>query len=55
MRLSILHENEEFKEYDCKSFEFRSNNVTNWIKIIPKDGSNAIRLYKVRVIKTLDN
>lgn len=55
MRLCVLHENGEFKEYDCEFFEFRTNNVTNWIQIIPKDGSSAIRLHKVRVIKALDN
>lgn len=55
MRLSVLHENGEFKEYNCEYFEFRANNVTNWIKIIPKDGPDSIRIYNVRVIKTLDN
>ena len=54
MRISVLHEDGIFKEYDCEFFEFRSNNVANWLKIIPKDGSESIRIYNVRAFKALD-
>lgn len=55
MRLCVLHEDGIFKEYDCEFFEFRTNLVSNWLKIIPKDGSETLKFYDVRTFKALDN
>ena len=39
-------------EIECDSFEFRSNQVANWIQVV-KDGHKEI-IHRVAVIKTED-
>ena len=40
-----------FTIYECDTFEFRSNNVINWISL-KKDGKEIACVYKVGVIKS---
>ena len=55
MKLEIitLDEPQKTKEYECKNFEFRSNQVNNWIRL--KTDKGDILIHRVAVIKTFDN
>ncbi len=52
MRLLIIRFGEEPMEKECDSFEFRSNQVTNWIKI--KKGDDVEMIHGIATIKTLE-
>lgn len=52
MKLLIIRFDEESMEKECDSFEFRSNQVSNWIKI--KKDDNIEIIHGVATIKTLD-
>ena len=40
----------EFKIYDCDDFEFRGNQVTNWVRLF-KDGKEVGFVNRVAVFK----
>lgn len=50
MILTIIEYGGEPRQIECKSFEFRCNHVTNWIRIKKADGEALI--HNVCVIKT---
>lgn len=49
MKITIIEYGGSPRQIDCESFEFRSNNVTNLIKIKTTDGSIVIK--DISVIK----
>ena len=51
MKLKIITLKGEERIIECNSFEFRSNQVTNWIKLYEDDGIEII--HNVAVIRTL--
>ena len=51
MKLKIITLKGEEWIIDCNSFEFRSNQVTNWIKLFIDDSIKII--HDVAVVKTL--
>lgn len=53
MKLKIIKYGGESKIIECNSFEFRTNQVTNWIKIKYTDNSEEL-IYSVCVIKTVE-
>lgn len=42
----------DLKETECDDFEFRTNHVTNWIRLL-KDGKEIKTIHDVCVIKTI--
>lgn len=52
MKLMIIKFGEEPIEKECDSFEFRCNQVSNWIKI--KKGDNVEMIHGIATIKTLE-
>ena len=53
MKLKIIKYGGESKIIECKSFEFRTNQVANWIKIKYVDNSEEL-IHDVCVIKTVE-
>ena len=52
MKISVMPlETQTFTTYECDDFEFRSNKVSNWIRI-KKDGKEIAFIYDVGVVKT---
>lgn len=51
MKLKIIKTNGEEIILECGQLEFRSNRITNWIKIINSDGTNVI--HNIASIKTV--
>lgn len=51
MTLTIIEYGGKQRQIECESFEFRSNQVTNWIRIKKADGCEAL-IHNVCVIKT---
>ena len=45
---------QKFTTYECDTFEFRSNNITNWISL-KKDGKEVACVHRVGVIKCVEN
>ena len=37
--------------YDAIYFEFRTNNVSNWVKVVTKEGTNVI--HDIAVLKSM--
>lgn len=52
MKLKIIELNHTEHIEECESFEFRSNQVTNWIRLKVAEGYKEIP--RVSVIKTLE-
>lgn len=52
MKLKIIKYGGESRIIECKSFEFRTNQVVNWIKIKYQDNSEET-IHNVCVIKTM--
>lgn len=52
MKLKIIQYGGEETLIDCDSFEFRTNHVSNWIRIIYNDGEDELMIRNVCVIKT---
>lgn len=52
MKLKVIKYGGEFKIIECESFEFRTNQVANWIKIKYADNSEEY-IHGVCVIKTV--
>lgn len=50
MRITVIEYGGIEHRINCKSFEFRTNTVTNWIRIRYKDGSKK-EIHDVCVIK----
>ena len=50
MKITVIEYNGIEHHINCKSFEFRTNHVANWIRIKYQDGSNAM-LHGVATIK----
>ena len=53
MTLIIMEYSGKPRQIECESFEFRSNKVNNWIKVITE--SEKIMIYNVAVMKMLDD
>lgn len=53
MKLKLITYYGEEKLYDATSFEFRTNQVENWIRIKTSEGE-TIMVYNVCVIKTIE-
>ena len=53
MKLKVITYDGEETFYDATSFEFRSNQVTNWIKIKTND-SEPIYIHNICVVKTVE-
>ena len=53
MKLKIIKYGGETKIIECNSFEFRTNQVANWIKIKYTDNSEEL-IHSVCVIKTVE-
>jgi hypothetical protein len=51
MKLTVIEYGGEPRQIECESFEFRSNQVTNWIRIKKADGCEPL-IHNVCVIKT---
>ena len=51
MILTIIEYGGEPQQIECESFEFRSNQVTNWIRIKKANGCETL-IHNVCVIKT---
>lgn len=51
MILTIIEYGGTPRQIECESFEFRCNQVTNWIRIKKADGCEAL-IHNVCVIKT---
>lgn len=51
MKLLIIKYGGEHQEIECDSFEFRTNQVANWIKL--KQGDTQTMIYDVATIKSL--
>lgn len=51
MKLTLIEYGGIQRQIECESFEFRSNQVTNWIRIKKADGCEAL-IHNVCVIKT---
>ena len=51
MKLTVIEYGGEPRQIECESFEFRGNQVTNWIRIKKTDGCEAL-IHNVCVIKT---
>ncbi len=51
MILTIIEYGGTPRQIECRSFEFRGNQVTNWIRIKKADGCEAL-IHNVCVIKT---
>jgi len=51
MILTIIEYGGTQRHIECKSFEFRGNQVTNWIRIKKADGCEAL-IHNVCVVKT---
>lgn len=52
MKLKIIKYGGESKIIECESFEFRTNQVANWIRIKYMDNSEEL-IHGVCVIKTV--
>lgn len=52
MKLKIIKYGGESKIIECNSFEFRTNQVTNWIEARKEDGTKEL-IHNICVIKTL--
>ena len=52
MKLKVIKYGGESKIIECESFEFRTNQVSNWIKIKYTDNSEKY-IHGVCVIKTV--
>ena len=52
MKLMIVKYGEEPVEKECDSFEFRTNQVANWIKL--KKGDKVETIHGVATIKTIE-
>lgn len=50
MKLKIIEINGNQTIIDCKSFEFRANQISNWILIKNEDGQGK-RIYQIATIK----
>ena len=54
MKVAVMPLNTQtFTEYECDSFEFRANKVTNWVRI-KKDGKEIAFIKRVAVFKNVD-
>ena len=53
MKLKVITYGGEETLYDATSFEFRSNQVTNWIRIKTSDGE-VIYVHNVCVVKHIE-
>ena len=51
MILTIIEYGDIPRQIECESFEFRCNQVTNWIRIKKADGCKTL-IHNVCVIKT---
>lgn len=51
MTLTIIEYGGKSRQIECESFEFRGNQVTNWIRIKKVDGCETL-IHNVCVIKT---
>ena len=55
MKIKVMPlDTQTFKTYECDDFEFRANNVCNWISIM-KDGKEIAFIERVGVIKTISH
>lgn len=54
MKLKVIKYDGEEILYDAVSFEFRSNQVTNWIKVKTTNDSEPIYIHNVCVVKTVE-
>ena len=52
MKLMIIKYGEEPVEKECDSFEFRTNQVANWIKL--KKGDEVETIHGIATIKTIE-
>lgn len=51
MELLIIKYGGEQIEIECDTFEFRTNQVSNWIKL--KQGDTQTMIYDIATIKTM--
>lgn len=51
MKINVIEYNGTKHHINCKSFEFRTNQVQNWIRIKYQDGSKEM-IYGIATIKT---
>lgn len=51
MTLTIIEYGGKPRRIECESFEFRCNQVANWIRIKKSDGSEAL-IHNICAIKT---
>ena len=52
MKLKIIKYGGESKIVECNSFEFRTNQVTNWIKVRKEDRNKEL-IHNICVIKEM--
>lgn len=50
MKLTLIEFGGSQRQVECESFEFRSNHITNWIRIKYQDGNKEM-IYDVVTIK----
>jgi hypothetical protein len=51
MKIAVMSlDTQTFIDYDCDDFEFRANNVSNWLRL-KKDGKEIAFVNNVGVIK----
>lgn len=54
MKVVIMSlDTQTFVEYECDSFEFRANQVSNWVKL-KKEGKEIACIKRVSVFKNID-
>ena len=50
MKLTVIEYGGEPRQIECESFEFRGNQVTNWLRIKKADGCEAL-IHNACIIK----
>jgi hypothetical protein len=50
MKITVIEYDSIEHHINCKSFEFRTNKVANWVKIKYQDGSQEM-IYEIATIK----
>lgn len=53
MRIKVISKDGSIYEHDISSFEFRSNNVSNWIRMKYDDGT-GVDIHNIATIKCED-
>ena len=52
MRIKIIKYNSEEIVFDAVSFEFRTNKVSNWVKVVTEEGTYVV--HDVAVLKSME-